>query len=69
MIEVHDEGSGIAEELRDEVFERFRKARPNSPGAGLGLAIVRQVARVHGGEVCVRPGPGCRVEISLPARG
>jgi two-component system, OmpR family, sensor histidine kinase TctE len=69
VIEVNDEGPGVADELREEVFERFRKARPNSPGAGLGLAIVRQVARVHGGEVCVRPGPGCRVEISLPAWG
>ena len=69
VIEVNDEGPGIAEELRDEVFERFRKAKPNSPGAGLGLAIVRQVARVHGGEVSVRSGSGCHVEISLPARG
>jgi two-component system, OmpR family, sensor histidine kinase TctE len=69
VIEVSDEGPGIAEELREEVFERFRKAKPNSPGVGLGLAIVRQVARVHGGEARVRPGPGCRVEISLPARG
>ena len=55
--------------LREEVFERFRKAAPSSPGAGLGLAIVRQVARAHGGEARVRPGPGCRVEIALPARG
>ena len=69
VVEVADQGPGIAEELRDEVFERFRKAAPASPGAGLGLAIVRQVARAHGGEVHVRPGPGCRVEISLPMPG
>jgi two-component system, OmpR family, sensor histidine kinase TctE len=69
VVEVADQGPGIAEGLREEVFERFRKAAPASPGAGLGLAIVRQVARAHGGEARVRPGPGCRVEISLPVPG
>jgi two-component system sensor histidine kinase QseC len=69
VVEVADQGPGIAEELREEVFERFRKAAPASPGAGLGLAIVRLVARAHGGDARVRPGPGCRVEISLPVPG
>jgi two-component system, OmpR family, sensor histidine kinase TctE len=69
VVEVADHGPGIAEELRDAVFDRFRKAVPTSPGAGLGLAIVRQVVGAHGGEVRVRPGPGCRIEISLPCRG
>ena len=67
VVEVADQGPGIAEELRDAVFDRFRKAVPASPGAGLGLAIVRQVVSAHGGEVHVRPGPGCRVKISLRA--
>jgi signal transduction histidine kinase len=69
VVEVSDEGPGIAEGLREAVFERFRKAAPASPGAGLGLAIVRQVARAHGGEARVRSGPGCRVEIALPVPG
>jgi two-component system, OmpR family, sensor histidine kinase TctE len=69
VVEVADQGPGIAEGLREEVFERFRKAAPGEAGAGLGLAIVRQVARAHGGEARVRPGPGCRVEISLPVPG
>ena len=69
VVEVADQGPGIAEELRDAVFDRFRKAVPASPGAGLGLAIVRQVVSAHGGEVHVRPGPGCRVKISLPVPG
>jgi two-component system sensor histidine kinase TctE len=68
-IEVADEGPGIAEGLRDLVFERFRKAVPTSPGAGLGLAIVREVARAHGGEVRVEPGPGCRIQLFLPLQG
>ena len=69
VVEVADQGPGIAEGLREEAFERFRKAAPGEAGAGLGLAIVRQVARAHGGEARVRPGPGCRVEISLPVPG
>jgi signal transduction histidine kinase len=68
-VEVTDQGPGIAEELRDAVFDRFRKGAPGEVGAGLGLAIVRQVARAHGGEARVRPGPRCRVEIALPVPG
>jgi two-component system, OmpR family, sensor histidine kinase TctE len=66
---VVDQGMGIPDELKEAVFDRFRKAVLTSPGAGLGLAIVRQVARAHGGEARVRSGPGCRVEISLPVPG
>lgn len=70
LVEVADEGTGIPEDLREAVFDRFRKAVAASPGAGLGLAIVRHVARAHGGDACVGPGgPGCRVQISLPAAG
>ena len=66
LIEVTDQGSGIAGELKEAVFDRFRKAVPTSPGAGLGLAIVRHIVVAHGGEVSIQPGPGCRVHISLP---
>src|SRR6188472_4111097 len=50
VIEVADEGSGVTEALKEAMFERFRRG-PTSQGAGLGLAIVRQVARSHGGDV------------------
>jgi signal transduction histidine kinase len=66
LIEVTDQGSGITGELKEAVFDRFRKAVPTSPGAGLGLAIVRHIVLAHGGEVRIQPGPGCRVQISLP---
>ena len=69
LIEVADQGSGIPAGLRELVFERFRKAVATSPGAGLGLAIVRHVARAHGGEASVRPGPGGSVWLSLPISG
>ena len=66
FIEVSDEGTGMPEALKETVFERFRKG-PLSQGAGLGLAIVRQVARGHGGDVGVLSEPGCHVRVVIPA--
>lgn len=67
LVEVADQGPGVPDELKEAVFDRFRKVVPASPGAGLGLAIVRHVVGAHGGEVRIRPGgPGCRVQVSLP---
>ena len=56
VLDVADDGPGIAPELRDQVFDRFvRGAGPadvaTGPGTGLGLAIVRSVAESHGGSV------------------
>ncbi len=65
-IEVVDQGFGVASELRELVFERFGKAVSTSPGAGLGLAIVRQVARGHGGDVQFVDHATCCVRITFP---
>jgi two-component system sensor histidine kinase QseC len=66
VLAVADEGPGVQPELREAVFERFRKVHEGSAGTGLGLAIVREVARSHGGEVGFRPGQGCVIEVGLP---
>jgi two-component system sensor histidine kinase MprB len=52
-LEVRDHGPGFADEDRPLVFDRFYRsaAARSMPGAGLGLAIVREVAEVHGGAV------------------
>ncbi len=51
---VHDEGPGVAEEEREAIFEPFRRGKSGSDrGAGLGLAIVRDIARRHGGDAWV----------------
>jgi signal transduction histidine kinase len=69
---VEDAGPGIAAEDRERIFEPFfRRAEPpadSATGAGLGLAIVRQIARVHGGEVHFAPreGGGSRFTAELP---
>ncbi|MEQ8716016.1 MAG: HAMP domain-containing sensor histidine kinase [Acidimicrobiales bacterium] len=54
-IEVHDRGSGIPLGERDAVFDRFYRGpgSRNRTGSGIGLAIVRRVAELHGGEVFV----------------
>jgi len=58
-ITVEDEGPGIPEEERSRIFERFHRLPGSAPGgAGLGLAIVREIAHLHGAEVSVAPGPG-----------
>ncbi|WP_203097899.1 ATP-binding response regulator [Skermanella rosea] len=67
VLEVADEGPGVPEHLREEFFDRFRKGRAASPGAGLGLAIVRHVVRAHGGDARFLPvDGGSRIEIRLP---
>lgn len=65
LLRVSDEGAGIPEELRDTVFDRFRKGKSASGGAGLGLAIVRHVARVHGGFARVSPTDRNCIEVVL----
>ena len=68
-IEVLDRGTGIAPEDRAQVFDRFyRSPRARSrPGSGIGLAIVKQVAELHGGEVWAGTAPdgGARVGFSV----
>jgi two-component system, OmpR family, sensor histidine kinase TctE len=66
VIEVADEGVGVPEELKETVFERFRKGQ-YSQGTGLGLAIVRQVARGHRGDVGFLAESGCHARVVLPA--
>ncbi|MDY7101645.1 MAG: HAMP domain-containing sensor histidine kinase [Actinomycetota bacterium] len=70
---VEDEGPGIAADDQRKVFERFYRgdpARARSEGrSGLGLTIVRQIARAHGGEVGLvsEPSQGSVFSIWLPA--
>jgi len=49
VIEVEDNGRGIAEEDLSRIFSPFLSTNPN--GAGLGLPVVRRIARAHGGRV------------------
>lgn len=53
-LSVHDDGPGIPDAERERVFEPFHRVRGSTGGAGLGLALVREVARMHDGRVFVR---------------
>ncbi|MEU6793772.1 HAMP domain-containing sensor histidine kinase [Nonomuraea wenchangensis] len=71
VLSVRDRGRGIAVAEREKVFDRFHRGAA-SPGSGLGLTLVRQQARLHGGEVEVadpEDGPGTRFVVRLPAAG
>jgi two-component system sensor histidine kinase TctE len=70
VLTVADRGPGIGPDDRERVFERFVSGHTGAPGAGLGLAIVRQAAESHGGAVRMldREGGGLIVELSLPIR-
>ncbi len=62
---VSDTGSGVAPDARDRVFEPFFTTR--SGGTGLGLALCREVARQHGGDVTLSTdGPGATFRFTLP---
>ncbi|MBF0394783.1 MAG: ABC transporter substrate-binding protein [Alphaproteobacteria bacterium] len=69
-IQVIDSGAGIAPQDQSSVFERyFRGGRDSGPaGMGLGLFMVREIARLHGGEATVDsvPGMGSTFTLSLP---
>ena len=69
---VEDHGVGIPPEHAAQVFERFHRVDParaaETGGAGLGLAIVRRIARLHGGDVTLTTAKpqGCRFAFSIP---
>jgi len=67
-VEVEDEGPGIPPELRERVFEPFRRLRPGeAPGHGLGLALVGHIARVHGGVAALKDRDrGAHLEVLIP---
>ncbi|GFG54984.1 two-component sensor histidine kinase [Mycolicibacterium agri] len=72
VITVDDDGPGIAPQDRERVFDRFVRLDAgrsrSSGGAGLGLAIVREIVAAHHGRVAItdRPGGGARVTVQLP---
>lgn len=70
LLEVSDEGPGIAAEQRTQVFERFQRggtSQNSGGGTGLGLAIARWAVQLHGGTIAVLDSAvGCRMGVWLP---
>jgi two-component system osmolarity sensor histidine kinase EnvZ len=71
-IAIDDDGPGIPEELREDVFRPFfrpdESRNRETGGTGLGLAIARDIARAHGGDIALESSPhgGLRAVIRLP---
>jgi len=55
-LEVHDAGPGVPAAERGRIFEKFRKGRAATGGAGLGLAFCKLAVERHGGTIGVRDG-------------
>lgn len=72
-ITIDDDGPGIPEEKREEVFKPFVRLdtarNQDESGTGLGLSIARDIARSHGGDIALQDSPmgGLRVLIRVPA--
>ena len=67
---VKDHGPGIAPSMRERVFDRFDRAGASEkkPGTGLGLALVRELARAHGGDARILEGSrGLAIAVDFPA--
>lgn len=65
---IHNQGLGLTERERTMVFERFYRtpgARQNAPGTGMGLAIVQDIVRAHGGYIDVESELGVGTEFSI----
>jgi CheY-like chemotaxis protein len=69
VIEVSDNGPGIAPEVLPRIFESFYTTKPRGMGTGLGLPISLGIVRGLGGEIAVetRPGQGTTFRVRLPA--
>jgi signal transduction histidine kinase len=68
VIEVSDGGPGIPPSQREPVFTPFYRLAGDPKGAGLGLSLVRQIARLHGGDALAAPkpdAPSC-FQVTLP---
>ncbi|MER6828527.1 DUF4153 domain-containing protein [Streptosporangium sp. NPDC000563] len=71
-LRVSDQGPGIAVEDRARAFERFSRLdagrAADDGGAGLGLAITKEIVELHGGSIHVDDGVGCHIVADLPER-
>jgi signal transduction histidine kinase len=66
IVDVADDGPGVATEVRDRLFDPFFTTKPQ--GSGLGLPIVRKIVDAHDGRIdfASRPGHGTRFRVTLP---
>lgn len=71
IIEVEDDGPGIPESLRSQIWDPFWTTKSEGEGTGLGLAVVHGIVEDHGGSISLENAPrsGARFVIHLPVAG
>ena len=70
LVEIRDDGPGVAADLEARVFEPFFSTKEAGRGSGLGLSISRRIVNEHGGTIDLEtlPGAGCCFRVRLPIR-
>lgn len=58
-VDISDNGHGIPEEIREEIFDSFFSTKSVSEGTGMGLDITKRIVERHGGNISVASKPGC----------
>jgi two-component system, NtrC family, sensor kinase len=68
VVEIHDNGPGIPDEIKDKILQPFFTTKKGTEGTGLGLSISHDIVKAHGGEMTVESvkGKGSIFMISLP---
>lgn len=69
LVEIADSGCGMSEDVRARIFDPLYTTKEKERGTGLGLVIVRQLMREHGGQIEVEslPGQGAKFRLHFPA--
>ena len=66
-IRISDPGIGMTPLQLSRIFERFYRADPSgqTPGTGLGMSIVQEIMKLHGGDVDIQSQPGAGTTVTL----
>ncbi|MBD3658378.1 MULTISPECIES: sensor histidine kinase [Marinobacter] len=69
LIVIQDNGCGIPDDIRSQVFDAFFTTRPVGSGTGLGLTVARDTLHAHRGSIAIdsHEGSGTRITLTLPA--
>jgi signal transduction histidine kinase len=70
VVEIHDNGPGIPDEIKDKILQPFFTTKKGTEGTGLGLSISHDIVKAHGGELIMesKSGEGTNFIISVPIK-